>query len=122
MNLDPELIEELKRLDAEMNAPKPEKEYRFYYDDDGRIAMCAEIVPYPDGDKYIVVDKLVYDNYFDYRVLNGKPERIVKEHGQIKASLVKSDSGFRVVKGNAALLLEENEEYQNTEYYDRRTS
>ena len=122
MSLDPELIEELKRLDALMNAPKPIPEYRFYYDETGRITMCAEISPYPEGDKYIVVEQAVYQDYFNYRVVNGKAQRIVKEEGQIKSSLVKSDSGFRVVKGNAGLLLEEHEQYQNTEYYDRRAS
>ena len=122
MNLDPELIEELKRLDALMNAPKPVPEYRFYYDETGNITMCAEISPYPAGDKYIVVDQAVYRDYFNYRVVNGKAQRIVKQEGQIKSSLVKSDSGFRVVKGNAGLLLEEHEQYQNVEYYDARAS
>ena len=122
MSLDPELIEELKRLDALMNAPKPVPEYRFYYDETGRITMCAEISPYPAGDKYIVVDQAVYRDYFNYRVVNGKAQRIVKQEGQIKSSLVKSDSGFRVVKGNAGLLLEEHEQYQNVEYYDARAS
>ena len=122
MSLDPELIEELKRLDALMNAPKPVPEYRFYYDETGRITMCAEISPYPAGDKYIVVDQAVYRDYFNYRVVNGKAQRIVKQEGQIKSSLVKSDTGFRVVKGNAGLLLEEHEQYQNVEYYDARAS
>jgi hypothetical protein len=122
MNLDPELIEELKRLDALMNAPKPVPEYRFYYDETGNITMCAEISPYPAGDKYIVVDQAVYRDYFNYRVVNGKAQRIVKQEGQIKSSLVKSDSGFRVVKGNAGLLLEEHEQYQTVEYYDARAS
>ena len=122
MNLDPELFEELKRLDALMNAPKPVPEYRFYYDDTGRITMCAEISPYPEGDNYIVVDQTMYRDYVNYRVVNGNAQRIVKEEGQIKSSLVKSDSGFTVVKGNAGLLLEEHEQYQNVEYYDRRAS
>ena len=122
MSLDPELIEELKRLDALMNAPKPVPEYRFYYDETGRITMCAEISPYPEGDKYIVVEQTVYRDYFNYRVVNGKAQRIVKEEGQIQSSLVKSDSGFKVVKGNAGLLLEEHEQYQNVEYYDARAS
>ena len=122
MSLDPELIEELKRLDALMNAPKPVPEYRFYYDETGRITLCAEISPYPEGDKYIVVEEAVYRDYFNYQVVNGKAQRIVKEAGQIKSSLTKSDSGFRVVRGNAGLLLEEHEQYQTVEYYDRRAS
>ena len=122
MNPDSELIEELKRLDALMNAPKPIPEYRFYYDETGRITMCAEISPYPEGDKYIVVEESVYQDYFNYRVVNGKAQRIIKQEGQIISSLIKSDSGFRVVKGHAGLLLEENEQYQNVEYYDARAS
>ena len=122
MSLDPELIEELKRLDALMNAPKPVPEYRFYYDETGHITMCAEISPYPEGDKYIVVEEAVYRDYFNYRVVNGKAQRIIKQEGQIKSSLVKSDSGFRVVKGKAGLLLEEHEQYQTVEYYDARAS
>lgn len=41
MNLDPELIEELKRLDALMNAPKPVPEYRFYYDETD-VSLCVQ--------------------------------------------------------------------------------
>ena len=122
MSLDPELIKELKRLEEEMNGPEPVREYRIYYDYTGKITQLAEISPFPDSDKYIVVDESVYKNYFDYHIVNGKAERIVKDMGNLKASLVKSDSGFRVVKNHAALLLELDEEYPNTEYYDTRIS
>ena len=122
MSLDPELIEELKRLDALMNAPKPVIEYRFYYDESGRITQCAEISPYPAGDKYIVVDESVYKDYYNYRISNGRAERIIKDTGHIKSSFVKSNSGFRVVNGHASLLVEETENYQDVEYYDTRNS
>jgi len=120
MSLDPELIKELQRLEKEMNGPEPIREYRLYYDYTGKITQLAEISPFPEGDKYIVVDKSVYENYFNYHIVNSKAERIVRDIGHLTSSLVKSNSGFRVVKNHAALLLEHDEEYSTIEYYDTR--
>ncbi len=122
MNLDPALIEELKQLDASMNAPKIEPEYRFYYDQHGNIKFCAEVAPYPDGNDYVVVNKTVYKDYVNYRIVDKQVCRIVKEIGQITSSLIKSTAGFRVVKNNAALILDEHEQFEKIEFYDTRTS
>jgi hypothetical protein len=76
---------------------------------------------HPANENYIVVDREIYDRYFRYRVVNGKLELINQNNG-VKPSLVKGTKDFQVVKNNAALLLEENEHYIDTEYYDRRIS
>jgi hypothetical protein len=39
-----------------------------------------------------------------------------------RARLKKSDQGFKVVKGNAAVVVESNENYELVEYYDRTDS
>ena len=54
---------------------KVEIEYRLHYNELGEITCCT-MQQHPDSDSYIVVTKEEYDNYFQYRVVNGKLVRI----------------------------------------------
>ena len=117
MNTDSELIKALNQLIVTEDEPL---EYRLHYNDIGDIFMCS-MQQHPANENYIVVDREIYDRYFRYRVVNGKLELINQNNG-VKPSLVKGTKDFQVVKNNAALLLEENEHYIDTEYYDRRIS
>ena len=95
-------------------------EYRFHYDNSGNIYMCT-MQEHPDNTQYVVVTKEEYELYFKYKVVKGKLKLIEHQTG-IKNGLEKSDSGFRVVKNNAALLLLDDEVYNDIEYYDYRTN
>lgn len=95
-------------------------EYRLYYDDTGNIIHCS-MQQHPDGNNYIAVDKEIYDNYFRYHIKNGKLIPIAIAHNY-KVQLIKSDTGYPVVRNHAALLLEPNETYDNIEHYDSRNS
>ena len=98
----------------------PLPEYRFYYDDTGRITNCS-MFNHPESGKYLVVTKEEYDNYTRYEVKNNKLS-IIKTTNNILSALVKSNSGFATVKGHAALLIEDTEIYDDIEYYAPRTS
>ena len=119
--MDPELIAELKRLDALMNAPKAIPEYRWYYDKDGRIIHCASIA-HPLGDNYIVVSESMYNDYNNYTIKNNQPKKKTKNLGIIKFGLIKSTNGQPVVKNHASLVIEDHEDYKEIEYYDARAS
>lgn len=114
MNIPPELIEALSLIKEN---PKPTVEYRIYYDSNGSIIECS-MINHSDKSNYIIVDKETYDNYFRYdKVVNGKLRKIIFDPGY-RVQLHRSNSGYKVVKNHAALLLEENETYDNTEFYN----
>jgi hypothetical protein len=117
MNSESEL---LKALNALVHTEDEPIEYRLHYNESGNIYLCT-MVQHPESTQYIVVDKKTYDAYHRYRVINGKLENIVQNNGLV-LQLIKSDKGYKVVKNNAALLIEENETYLNIEYYDRRNN
>ncbi len=100
--------------------PDPVPEYRFYFDNSGRIINCS-MLNHQEGDNYVIVTKEQYDNYTKYEIKNKKLVEI-QDPNRILASLVKSDTGFRVVKNHAALLLETNETFDLIEYYDSRNN
>lgn len=116
MSIESDFFEEVNRL--LVVTPDPVIEYRLHYNEHGDIVMCS-MQQHPESDNYIVTDKETYEMYFRYRVVKGKLELIKHDHG-LMASLVKSTKGFKVVRNHAALLLESNETYNDTEYYDSR--
>lgn len=116
MSNESEFLEEVRRL--LVVTPDPVIEYRLHYDDSGDIIMCS-MQHHPESNNYVVTDKKTYEMYFRYRVVKGKLELIKHDHG-LMSSLIKSTNGFRVVRDHAALLVESNETYNNTEYYDSR--
>jgi len=98
----------------------PEPEYRFYYDETGRIVNCS-MFNHPESGNYLIVTKEEYDNYTRYEVKNNKLS-VIKTPNRILSALVKSSSGFKTVKGHAALLVEDSENYDPVEYYAPRSS
>lgn len=92
-------------------------EYRIHYDDSGNIIMCS-MQQHPDNSQYLVVSKHDYDNYFRYRVVDKKLKQIDIEHG-CRVLLKKSNTGYRVIKNHAGILLEMGENFDEIEYYDR---
>jgi hypothetical protein len=91
-------------------------EYRIHYDDCGNITMCT-MQQHPDNSQYLVVSQHEYDNYFRYYVVDNQLKKIDIPTGD-RVQLKKSDSGYRVVKNHAGLLLEPAETYTDIEYYD----
>ena len=96
-------------------APKVILEYRVYYNEDGDITSCS-MQDHAEGN-YIVVSKDEYDNYFKYRVIKGKMIKIDID-ARYYVQLRKSTQGFKVVRGHAGLLIED-EDYTDIEYYAR---
>lgn len=123
--MDNNLWDEVARLVAEYDAQRPTivKEYRLYYDIDGIVIGLWES-GHPTGDNYIVLaDPGVFynSNTLLLRVQN-KKLIVLDPKAPSKTRLQKANAGFRVVKGNAAVLLEPNETYTEIEYYDRTNS
>ena len=92
-------------------------EYRLYYDANGSITSCS-MQSHAPGD-YVVVDKDTYDTYYHYKIVKGKAVKI-ERNVEYKVRLQKSNIGFRVVKNNAGILIEDDEQYDNIEYYEQR--
>lgn len=113
--------EEIDAYWAEVKPVVPvQLEFRLHYNDVGQIYMCT-MQQHPESDQYIVVDRKTYDNYFKYRVVNGKLKECISDSGY-QRQLVKSTMGFPVVAGHAGLIIEPNETYLNIEYYGRKTN
>lgn len=114
--------DEVIRLVAEYDSQRPNvvKEYRLYYNTDGTIIGLWES-GHPNGNNYIVLEDpgLFYSsNTLLLRVRN-KKLIVLDPREPLKTRLKKSNCGFRVVKGHAAIILEHNETHANIEYYDR---
>jgi len=90
-------------------------EYRIHYDDN-IITMCT-MRNHPENTEYFVVDKETYDNYFSYKIINGKLEKIDNNPGY-RVQLKKGTTGQRTVKNNASIALETNEKYNNIDHYE----
>ena len=93
-------------------------EYRLHYNDRG-IYLCT-MQNHPVDTQYLVVTKDEYERYFDYCVVEGKLKKIVHDAGY-RVQLQKSNTGYRVVKGHAGLILED-EEYPDIEHYEYRNN
>jgi hypothetical protein len=108
-----ELIKALSLIEEPVAEPI---EYRIHYNDSGNITMCS-MQQHPDSSQYLVVDKYEYDNYFRYQVIDKKLKQIDIDYGY-RVQLKKSNSGYQVVKNHAGLILESDETFSETEYYD----
>jgi hypothetical protein len=95
-------------------------EYRIHYNDNSIITMCT-MQNHPETTQYIVVDKETYENYFSYFIVDGNLKKIDNNPGY-SVQLIKSTQGFCCVKHHAGILLEDDEAYLNTEYYEFRNS
>ena len=114
--------DEVARLVAEYDAQRPTivKEYRLYYNPDGTIIGLWEN-SHPDGDNYIVLDDPGVFNNSNTLMLRVQNMKLIVLDPQapLKTRLKKSDRGFPVVQGHAAIIVEQDETYSNIEYYDR---
>lgn len=121
--LDPELIKVFELVEEyERNRPVVVKQTRLYYSQDGSIIGLWE-TDHPDGN-YIVLENadIVHKTNSDLmRVVDGKL-KIIDTSVPLRSRLTKSTTGQPVVKGHAALALNVEEEYTQTEYYDRKTN
>ena len=121
--MDPEFLKAIE-LVAEYNRSRPAviKEPRLYFNEDGSIIGLWD-TDYPIGEYIVLTDYSIFcnSNTLLLRVINGELKKIETTQ-RAKTYLIKSIEGQRVVKGNAALALEAAEEYQDVEYYDRKTN
>lgn len=117
-----EFWDEVFRQVEEFDKQRPEvlQEYRLYYDKLGNIIGLWE-TGHPEDDNYIVLDDPGIFYRTNTSLLKVKDKKLIVLDPSIpnKTRLQKGDSEFRVVKGQAALLLEAGENFQDIEYYDR---
>jgi hypothetical protein len=114
--------DEVAQLVAAYDAQRPKivKEYRLYYNTDGTIIGLWES-GHPEGDNYIVLSDpgLFYSsNTLLLRVQN-KKLIVIDPREPLRTRLKKSANGFKVVRGHAAVIVEQDETYLEIEYYDR---
>jgi hypothetical protein len=110
--------EELKEYFAGVvDIPPLVLEYRLHYNDRGEIYSCT-MQQHPESTNYIVTDKETYEQYYNYRVVEGRLIKITHDNRH-KVRLIPANTGYCVVKGHAGLIVEPNETYQDTEYYGR---
>lgn len=125
--VDPSWLELLKAFELGLihDGPPPVFEYRLYYDLNGDIRHTTCLTKEAEENNfqlpYIIVNEQEHQQFYKYQVRNGKLQLRQSHTGQLK-QLVQSDKGFRVVKNNAAILLEYDEHYPNIEYYDYRNN
>ena len=93
-------------------------EYRLHYDDSGKIISCSQ-QNHPEDTQYLVVDQETYANYMKYSVDVKKKQlkKVVIDPG-VSVQLKRSSQGYRVVNNHAGIILTDDEEYENVEYYD----
>jgi hypothetical protein len=111
-------MDELTKAFLNIQPPEPSEpiEYRLHYNSAGDIMLCT-MQQHPDTTDYIIVDKETYDNYFRYTVVNKKLKKIDR-NPDYSVKLKKSDTGIRVVKNNASIILSDDETHTNIEYYE----
>lgn len=120
--MNPEFLEALRLVEEyDRQRPKFVKEFRIYYNEEGRVTMYCETAHPPDTN-YIVIDNpdvFFKTNTDRLRVIDG--ELKIVNTKLTRTHLAKSNTGQPVVKGLAALALKPTEQYQDIEYYDRKT-
>jgi len=120
--MSPEFLEALRLVEEyDRQRPKLFKEFRIYYDEEGRVTMYCE-TDHPSDTNYIVIDNpdvFFKTNTGRLRVVDG--ELKIVDPKLTRTHLAKSTTGQPVVRGMAALALTPTEEYQDIEYYDRKT-
>lgn len=100
----------------------PEFDYRVYYDETGFIFLTTAVKSEARDDiPYIKVTEEQFKNIFRYKVINGELVEVKSNIGT-NPQLTKSDKGFKVIKNNPALLLEDDPTQLDIEYYDYRNN
>lgn len=106
----------IKALQA-IQLPSPINiEYRFYYDETGKITTCSQFNHQEYGE-YLIVTEHEYNHYYQYYIDKNKLKMIDINHGY-RVQLKHSDQGYCVVKNHAGIVLAVNETHNDVEYYD----
>ena len=113
MNTTDEFLKALANLEPLL---EPVIEYRFYYDDSGRITTCSQTNHQEHGE-YLIVTEHEYQHYYQYYIENNKL-KIIDINTGYRIQLKRSDQGYRVVNNHAGIILTDDEAYENVEYYD----
>ena len=94
-------------------------EYRFYYDEFGRITMCS-MQNHPADTEYLVVTKEQYADYAKYTVdiKTKKLKVVIASTPGVSVQLKRSTKGWCAIKYHAGIILEDNEDYDLVEYYE----
>ena len=106
----------IKAMESMVLVPEPKIEYRFYYDETGRITTCSQTNHQEHGE-YLVVTNYEYKHYYQYYIENDKL-KMVDINPVYHVQLKRSSQGYRVVTNHAGIILADDEEYKNVEYYD----
>lgn len=98
------------------------EEYRAYYDHDGWITGFGAS-GFPDGDNWIHIDRVLYstDNWANLKLVDGKIIKIEPVY-TYNFQLTSSTKGVKVVKNHAGIVVEQQEEYTDIEFYDNRNN
>jgi hypothetical protein len=124
MNSEEELLKAFELI-AAYDAQRPVliKEFRLYFNEDGSIIGLWE-TGHPDGNNYIVLEDPDLYHRTNSQLLKviDKKLKVLDPKSPLKVRIKKSTSGFKTVKGHAALILEDSEQYPEIEYYDRSNS
>lgn len=119
--MSPEEIEFFQEVEAlTKQVVSPVIEYRLHYNKLGEIIACS-MIDHPNLGSYIVVDKTIYEHYFDYCVVDDQLHKIEHDSGY-RVKLIKSTRGYWVVKNHAGLVLEPGETFKDTEIYGHTNS
>jgi hypothetical protein len=116
------LWDEVAQLVAAYDAQRPTivKEYRLYYNPDGTIIGLWES-GHPVGDNYIVLEDPGTFHSSNTHLLRIQDKKLIvlDPRAPLKTRIKKSNQGFCVVRGHAAVIIEQNEIHSDVEYYDR---
>ena len=113
MNTTDEFIKAMQAIEP---ISEPKVEYRFYYDDSGKITTCSQTNHQEHGE-YLVVTEHEYRHYYRYYIENDKL-KMIDINPRYRVQLKRSSQGYRVVHNHAGIILASDEEYENVEYYD----
>lgn len=113
--------DEVFKLVEEFDAQRPvvRKQNRLYYNDDGSVIGYYE-TNHPAGDNYIILDdpNIFFKNNTHLLRVKNKKLTLLDVKRPNKVRLKRASSGFSTVKGHSAILLEQNETYNEVDYYD----
>ena len=113
MNTTDEFIKAIQAIEP---ISEPKIEYRFYYDDSGKITTCSQTNHQEHGE-YLVVTEHEYRHYYRYYIENNKLKMIDINSGY-RVQLKRSSQGYAVVKQHAGLILDEGEIFLEVEHYE----
>lgn len=109
--------EELLKAFSEIVIEEHKDEFRAYYDDAGKVIYYLAN-DFPEGDNWIAIDHATYKTPIDWMyVIDGRLEKRLPTF-EYRHQLKSNGETYRVVKAHAGLLLEDDEEYKDVEYYD----